>query len=94
MPCDQRLELADELRVVSERQVGVDSLHKHREAHLLETRDLGLGKSLVGEVGERGPAPEPERLPQLVALRAAGKRRRASAASRSKRATSDSSGSR
>ena len=66
VPCDQRLELADELRVVSERQVGIDSLHKHREAHLLETRDLGLGKSLVGEIGERGPAPQPERLPQLV----------------------------
>ena len=32
------------------------------QAQLLEPRDLALGKRLVGEVGERGAAPERERL--------------------------------
>jgi hypothetical protein len=65
MPRDQRLELADQLGVASERQVGVDSLVEHGEPHLREAGDLRLGKPLVGEVSERGTAPQRERLPQL-----------------------------
>ena len=61
---DERLELADELRVAAEREVGVDPLLERREAELLEPDDRGLRERLVGEVGERGAAPERERLAQ------------------------------
>ena len=45
-----------------EREVGVDPLLEHDRAELLEPRDLVLRERLVQEVGERGAAPERERL--------------------------------
>ena len=89
---DERLELADELGVTAERQVGVDPLLERRQPQLLQPRDLGLGERLVGEVGERRPAPQRERLAQLRAAAVCGRARRASADSRSKRARSSSDG--
>ena len=70
---DDRLELGDELRVAAEREVGLDPLLEHDGAQLLETGDLGLCERLVREVGERGAAPERERLAErrLGGLRAA-----------------------
>ncbi len=62
---DQPLELGDEVAVASEREVGLDPLLERREAKLLEPPDSRLRKRLVGEVGERGPAPQPQRRAQL-----------------------------
>ena len=41
-----------------QREVGVDAILERGEAELLEPADLGLRPRLVGEVGERRPAPE------------------------------------
>ena len=57
---DECLELGDELRVTSEREIRLDPLLERDGAQLLEPRDLGLGERLVEEVRERRPAPERE----------------------------------
>ena len=62
---DERRELADELGMTAERELGVDSVLERCEAQLLEPRACGLGEALVGEVRERRAAPERERLAQL-----------------------------
>ena len=62
--CDERLELGDELCVAPEREVRLDALLERDGAQLLEPRDLRLRERLVEEVGERGAAPERERLAQ------------------------------
>ena len=61
---DQRLELADQLGVAAEREVGLDPLLERRQPQVLEPAALGLGERLVRELGERRPAPERERLAQ------------------------------
>ncbi len=74
-------------------EVGVDPLLERGEAQLVEPPDLALRESLVGEVGERRPAPE--RQAQLEALglaRRHAKRARIARASCSKRPRSVSSG--
>src|SRR5262245_33413101 len=60
------LELADQLGVAPQRQVGVDARLHAGEAQLLETRDLGLGEGLVEELREGGPAPERQPSPKNV----------------------------
>ena len=60
------LELADEVVVAAEREVGVDPALERRDAKLLELEDRRLGERLVGEVGEGRSAPQRERLAQLV----------------------------
>ena len=45
-------------------EVGLDPRAEAAEAQIVEPRDLGLGEALVGDVGERRPAPELERVPQ------------------------------
>jgi hypothetical protein len=80
MVADQRFELADHLRVVAERQLGLDALLDGRQAQLLEAGDLALGEGLIREIGERGTTPEREGVSQQLggALRAtAGKGLRA-----------------
>jgi hypothetical protein len=61
---DERFELADQLCVGAECEVGLEAFLERCEAQLLETGDLALGERLVGEVGERRAAPEGERLVQ------------------------------
>ena len=63
---DQLLELADELAVSAEREIGVDPVFERRESKLVEADDLRLRERLPGEIGERGPAPQRERRPQAV----------------------------
>jgi len=73
---DHGFELADELSVRGEDQVGLDPVLEGREAKLLQAGDLGLSERLVREVGEGGTAPEVERLPQCLrgALGIAGRK--------------------
>ena len=79
MPRHERLQLGDELGVPAEREVGLDPVLERGYVHLVEARDLVLGKALVGEIRQREAAPECQRLPELLArrLRIAGGERRA-----------------
>ncbi len=52
------LELADELGVASQREVGLDAILKRRQALLLQTTGLALRERLVGEVGQCGAPPQ------------------------------------
>ena len=58
---DQGLELADEMRVPTEREVCIDPVFDGDEPELLESGDLGTREVLEREVGERRPGPELER---------------------------------
>jgi hypothetical protein len=75
---DERLELGHEIGVTAGGEIGVDPLLERGDPHLLHPRDLGLGESLVREVGERRPAPQRERLAErrrrLLRTRAGGVR--------------------
>ena len=53
----ERLQLADQLGVVAEREVGVDPVLKYGEPRLLEPPDLDLREGLIGEVSKRRPPP-------------------------------------
>ena len=66
MALDERLELADQLVVASEREVGVDPLLERGQAELLEASDLRLGERLVREVGKGRPAPERQRVTEPI----------------------------
>ncbi len=57
---DERLELAHEVAVAPELEVRLDPLLQAGEARFLEAGDLALGPLLIGEVGERRPAPQGE----------------------------------
>ena len=54
----------------AERELRVDPLLERREAQLLEPLEAARGERLVGEVGERRPAPEVERLAEQRGRRA------------------------
>ena len=58
---DQRLELADHPGVPAEPELRFDQLLDRAHAYLLEARDFGLGKCLVGEVDQRCVVPQRER---------------------------------
>ena len=62
----ERLELAGDLGVPPEGEVGVDALAEAAEAEVVEPGDLGLGEALVADVGERRAAPQAERVPQRL----------------------------
>ena len=62
---DERLELASQPRVLPRGQVGLDALLQCREAQVLQARHVRARERLVGQVGQRRPAPEAERLAQL-----------------------------
>ena len=66
MPSDERLQLADQLGVAAEREVGLDALFERRQLQLVQARDLRLCERLVGEVGQGGAPPEGERPAQLL----------------------------
>lgn len=57
---DECFELADELVVTAENEVGLDPELDSRQPDLLETGDRGLGEAFVGEVHERRSMPERE----------------------------------
>ena len=61
---DERLEFGDEIAVPTEPELEFDPLAHDGEPKLLEPRDLGAGELLEGELLERRPAPETQRLPQ------------------------------
>ena len=58
----QRLELAHQLGMTAESELGVDPLLDADEPQLLQAADLVLRPGLVREVCERRSAPEPTRL--------------------------------
>ncbi len=60
----KHVELADQLHVLAESQVGFDPLRQRRQAKLLQSVDVRLREPLVGEVDERRAAPELERRAQ------------------------------
>jgi hypothetical protein len=64
MLCDERLELGDQLGMPTESQVRLDPLFQGTDVQLVESSDRALGERLVGELGERSPAPQGERLAQ------------------------------
>ena len=66
---DQDLQLADEIRMATGGEIGVDALLERDEAQLLESGDLRLQPSLVDQVGQRWAAPQRERLVQLARRR-------------------------
>jgi hypothetical protein len=59
---DERFQLADELTLPAEVEIGVDPVLEERPANLLETPDLSLCPRFVAEIGQRRPAPERERV--------------------------------
>src|SRR5689334_7715211 len=63
---DERLELADQLGVATEREVGFDPLLERRDTCLLQSRDLILRERRQGEVGQRRPSPKRQSLQQRV----------------------------
>ena len=58
---DQRLEPGDRLGVAPCGEIGVDRQLDRAQVEPLEAADLGSGKGLGGDVGERGAAPQLER---------------------------------
>ena len=63
---DKSLQLTHEPRVAPAGKIGIDPPLERRQAQLLEPSHVGLGEGLVGQVGERGSAPERERVAQLL----------------------------
>ena len=53
----ERLELADQSGIHTEREFGIDPILDGGQARVLKPRDLSLGERLVGEVRQRGAAP-------------------------------------
>ena len=62
----QGFQLRNEFVVTAEREVGLDPLLHCREPELLEPVDLDLGKRVVGELRQRGAAPETQRVANRV----------------------------
>ena len=67
MVADEPFELADDLCVAAEREVGFEAQLERGQAQLFEPADLVARERLVGEVRKRRAAPEPERLAQQLA---------------------------
>ena len=63
---DEAFQLADELGVAAEREVRLDPPLERRESKLVQPPDRRLRERLVGEVGERRPAPERERFAESL----------------------------
>ena len=65
----ERLQLADQVRMAAEREVGVDARAEADEAQLLEALGRTGRERLVADVLQRRAAPQPERLGQESARR-------------------------
>jgi threonine synthase len=62
--CDQRLELGDHVALPAELHVDGDPFLDRDEAKILEPPRLALRELLGGKLGQGGPAPECERVPE------------------------------
>ena len=62
----QRVQVRYQCRVPAEPQIGVEPVLQARQAHLLQPGGVGKDGRLVGEVGQRVAAPQPERLTQQL----------------------------
>src|SRR3954471_21110615 len=62
----ERLELAYKRGVGSAGQVCVDAVLEQRQPQLFEPAYLPLRERIEGELGERRPTPDRQRLPQLL----------------------------
>ncbi len=62
---DEGIELADRLSMEAELELGLEEHLLRVDALFLEVPDRVLREAPVGEVGERRPAPEPERLAEF-----------------------------
>ena len=62
--CNERLELADQLVVAGQREVGVDPQLDRGHPDFLEPGNGGLGEALVDEVRERRTSPQRQRVAQ------------------------------
>jgi hypothetical protein len=60
MPGDEGLQLADDVSVPSQREIGVDPQLERSEPKLLETSAL-VSRERLRELGKGGPAPERQR---------------------------------
>ena len=61
VPADERLQLAHDLGMAAEGQIGLDALLQGDQPQLVQPRDLVLGERRIGEVGEGLPPPHAER---------------------------------
>ena len=77
---DQRLELADDVGVTAQRQVGLDPVFGRAEPELLQPPGLHLRERLAAEVAEGGAAPELKRRAQARGSRSRLVRRELAAA--------------
>ena len=64
MLADERLEIADELAVTAEGELGLCALLLEREPELLQPTDLALCERLVRKLRQRLAAPERKRVAQ------------------------------
>ena len=62
----ERAELADDFAMASETEQGLDPVLCRAKPQLLEPLDLGAGEVVEGELRQRRPSPEPERLVEHV----------------------------
>ncbi len=66
MLAHQCLELRHQPCVLAEREPRVDSILKRRQSRLAKPGDLVLGEALVGEVSQRLPTPQCQRVAQAL----------------------------
>lgn len=75
MPCNERIELRNQLAVPTQAQPPLGAQLDRVQAHLLQPRRRHEGKRLRGEAGQRFAAPERERhLQPLLGLRKSARR--------------------
>ena len=66
MLANEHLDLTDQLSEATEREIGVEPLLERHQSELIESESLRLSERLVGEIGERRPAPEVESFAQAL----------------------------
>src|SRR5256885_11812526 len=64
MLTNEGLELPDQSRVLTQRELRVDPLLENSQSRFLQPRDLRLRERLVGKFGKRWATPQPQCLPQ------------------------------
>ena len=90
---DEPLELADDVAVATELEIGVDPLRERGEAELVQPPDLRLREVLERELARARSPPQLERAHELLAALLGREPARVRRAQRSKRCASTCSGS-